>query len=511
MPPVPPPPVIGGVSRNIAANFAGSAWLAVATVLAVPVYVHFLGVEAYGVVGFFAVLLALTSLLELGSGAALTRELARLSAHGGAAQEARDLSRSIEVLFWAMAVVAGLVVAASAAWLAGSWLRPGALDTGDVTRSIQLMGVALAIQWPYSMYAGGLTGLQRQVLLNTVSVTGVTVRTMGSIVVLWQVAPTLEAFFVWQIIASAVQTMLGAGAFWRSLPAAPRAGRFSLARLLAVRRFAAGVAGISALAVLLIQMDKVVVSRLLSLEMLGYYMLAGAAASVLYRLASPVFGAVYPRLTQLVALGDEAGAARLYHGSTQLLAILVLPTAMIVAAFPREIILVWTQNAVIADAAAPILRLLVCGTALHALMTLPYALQLAHGWTRLGVYTNAISALLLLPLLVLFVDRFGALGAASVWLLLNLGFFFVNVRVMHGRLLRGHLWRWYGHDIGRPLACALGIVLLARLAVDIGHAPLPVMVLWIAGVWSASAGAALAVAPVVRRRALHALRLRVAL
>lgn len=57
----------------------------------VPLYIKFLGMEAYGLIGFFATLQALFSILDLGLGATLNRELARASAHLGEAQQTRFL------------------------------------------------------------------------------------------------------------------------------------------------------------------------------------------------------------------------------------------------------------------------------------------------------------------------------------------------------------------------------------------------------------------------------------
>src|SRR6202035_4627764 len=54
----------------------------------VPVYIHFLGIEAYGLIGFFLSLTAILSLLDLGLGTALNRQFAQYSAQSGNARSA---------------------------------------------------------------------------------------------------------------------------------------------------------------------------------------------------------------------------------------------------------------------------------------------------------------------------------------------------------------------------------------------------------------------------------------
>jgi O-antigen/teichoic acid export membrane protein len=112
-----------------------------------------------------------------------------------------------------------------------------------------------------------------------------------------------------------------------------------------------------------------------------------------------------------------------------------------------------------------LLSILICGTALNGLITVPYALQLAHGWTRLALYTNLVAVVVLAPLIVFMAGRYGAIGGASVWVILNAGYVFIAVHFMHLRLLKSEKWRWYWQDVGVPLAASAVVVGLARYLV----------------------------------------------
>src|ERR1044072_2169335 len=86
---------------------------------------------------------------------------------------------------------------------------------------------------------------------------------------------------------------------------ARRGGRASRAMRwpAAVGRFALGMFGITLLALILVQADKLILSRLLSLEAYGYYMLAATVTGMLYSLSVPVTQAIYPRMVEEVARG----------------------------------------------------------------------------------------------------------------------------------------------------------------------------------------------------------------
>lgn len=420
----------------------------------IPLYIKFMGIEAYGLVGIFATLQALFSLLDMGLGSTVNREMARLSVLPGKAQEMRDLVRSLELIYWLIALVIGAAVMLLAPYIAQDWVKPGRLSPDMIQHAVMLIGLAMALQWPVSFYSGGLMGLQRQVLLNALNIGVGTFRGFGAVLVLWLISPTIFAFLIWQMIVSALNVALAAFFLQRSLPEAGRKAVLQIELLRGIWRFAAGMSGITILATILTQLDKIILSKMLSLEMFGYYTLAGVVATALYRLVGPVFSAVYPRLTQLASLGDPEELKRLYHRSCQFVAVLILPVSAVLVFFSYEILMLWTQNSVTVENTYRLVSILILGTALNGLMHLPSALQLAFGWTKLGLYTNLVSVMVLVPLIIVMTNLYGALGAAGVWVLLNCGYILIAAQIMYKRLLPAEKWRWYVQDIALPMAAA---------------------------------------------------------
>ena len=453
----------GVVARNIFANVTGSAWIGLMGLVFIPIYIRFMGIEAYGLVGFFLTLQTVFSLLDLGLSTTLNRELARMSGKTGMQREMRNLLRSLEIIYWITGLVTAGTIIALSHLIAHRWVRAEHLSALTVQRAVMAMGLVVAVQWPLALYSGGLLGLQRQVLLNGVNAAAATARGVGAILVLWLVSPTILAYFLWQVAVSCVHTITVAAILWRQLSADERA-RFDRSLIRSIHRFAAGMFGISALAVLLSQMDKLILSRLQTLEAFGYYSLAAAVAASLYRLTSPLFTALFPRFSQLAA-ADESSLIPLYHRACQGMTALIVPVSMFIAFFSFEILSLWTRNEGTARVAAPILTLLILGTAVNGLLNLPYALQLAYGWTRLSLVANLVAVAVLGPALFVAVSRYGAVGAAAVWCIYNSGYLVVVIRIMHRRILPGEEWRWYLSDVGIPVAAAAGATALVRLVV----------------------------------------------
>ncbi|MFC1836730.1 hypothetical protein ACFL2Q_18730 [Thermodesulfobacteriota bacterium] len=108
-------------------------------------------------------------------------------------------------------------------------------------------------------------------------------------------------------------------------------------------------------------------------------------------------------------------------------------------------------DTVLTDNIYAILAVMTIGTGLYGLRSLPYSLQVAHGWTSLGLIIRCLFLVCYVPLIILMTQRYGAVGAAGAWTLLNGASLFVWIPVMHLRLLRGRLWKWFAVDVGLPL------------------------------------------------------------
>ncbi len=98
-------------------------------------------------------------------------------------------------------------------------------------------------------------------------------------------------------------------------------------------------------------------------------------------------------------------------------------------------ILLWTQDPGTAEKTHFVLSIIICGTAINGLMFLPYALQLAFGWTKLSVVKSIIAVVILVPLIIFMTKHYGAVGAAIAWLVLNIGMLIFEIPIMHRRIL----------------------------------------------------------------------------
>ena len=95
---------------------------------------------------------------------------------------------------------------------------------------------------------------------------------------------------------------------------------------------------------------------------------------------------------------------------------------------------------------------------------MPYQMQLAHGWTSLTIKINSVAVAILVPTILWAVPKYGAMGAAWVWVALNSGYLVFGIYFFHTRLLPTEKWRWYRQDVFIPLVAATAAAGLCRWA-----------------------------------------------
>jgi O-antigen/teichoic acid export membrane protein len=453
-------------SLNVIANMGGQAWRALMSLIFVPFYVHILGVEAYGLIGLYTSVQLMLALLDAGLRPTLSREMARFTGGSMDALGIRTLLRSAECLIVVpvLIIIAGMLVAAP--WLADYLVHAKTIRGPAVTHAFMIMGGVAAAQLIESMYASCLSGLQRQVLQNMIMSFVATLRGFGSLAVLY-LTPTVTAYFIWQAVSSVVSLLLLMAAVYHTLPTPGGPVRFNLSSLRPIKNYALGMLSISLVSLLLTQSDKFVLARYMPLAEVGLYSIASSLASALSTLSSPIGVALYPRLAQLLELNDIPLMAQTFHRTARFTVILVGSASAMLVFFGQPLMTLWLHNPALAVQVSGILLLMALGGLAISLTALPYMVQLAYGWTSLTLKINIISLLVFLPGMIFAVRHFGALGAASSWVILNLVGLASSASLTFRKVLVGEQRTWWLKDVLAPLAIVYGCGALVRLLLPV--------------------------------------------
>ncbi len=436
------------LKKNIVANYLSQAYTLSISIVMTPIYLRYMGIEAYGLIGFFTMMTAWFQLLDVGLTATLMRESARFRGGATGGSSLRILLRGLEVVFAAVSLVSAVVMALGAKYVATQWLKVGHLDPLEVTNSIILMGFSIPLRWTSGLYKGAIIGFERQVWIGGYGVFIATIRFVGVLAVFATLGSSPSKFFAYQLIVAIIE-LLGVMIMTYRLVPGPAVPFFRVSWLpvLGNLTFSLIIAFASTVWVIVTQVDKLILSKLLPLAEYGMFSVAVVAASAITAVGGPVGVALLPRLTKLIAQEDMAGATLLYRRATQVVCVAVMPAVTTLCFFAEPILQAWTGNPVIAHHAAPVLILYAIGNGFLAIGAFPYYMQYAKGDLRLHLIANAGMIILLIPLFILGARHWGGIGTGLVWACFNGLYVLLWTPIVHARVFKGQHWRWIGTDV----------------------------------------------------------------
>jgi O-antigen/teichoic acid export membrane protein len=446
------------LKRNIIAGYVGQIYVTVTGIVLVPTYVKYMGAEAYGLIGFYAMLQAWFMLLDMGLTPTMAREAARFRGRAVNAPSLRRLLRALEKVFVGIGILGAGAMMAGSGFIARSWLKVERLPLNEVQHALVLVGIIIALRWVSDLYRGVISGFEKLVWLHAFNMAIATLRFGLVILVFRYVGTSPTQFFEYQLVLAVGEvtvlvvkayslipaTVDSQGAFWDWRP------------LRGVLHFSLAIAFTSSVWVLAMQTDKLILSKLLPLSDFAYFTLAVLVASGVLVISVPISGALMPRMVALNAGGDEVGLIRVYRDATQLMAVIIIPATLVLGLFPEQVLWAWTGDREIARRAAPVLTLYAFGNGVMALSAFAYYLQFAKGSLKLHLAGSALFVVVLIPSIVLATRRYGVVGAGYAWLGVNAAYFLLWVPKVHRRFVRGLHGVWLFHDLA-GIALATGL------------------------------------------------------
>jgi O-antigen/teichoic acid export membrane protein len=466
---------MASLTRNTFANYLGQGYTTIVAIVVLPRYLQYLGPEEFGLIGFFTLFITWLNMLTVGLSPTLARQVAVFRAnHDLDSGEFRKILRSLELVILVLGLATAVCVWLSSSWIATHWLSTTYLDPAEVALSISMMGMIAGLRWGVSLYSSGMAGMEQQVWLNCFNVAVATARNIGGLLLVKYVSPEIGSYFLYQLVLSVIELLIIGGIFYTRQPSAGHSNdpgmRFSARSFRTILPFTLATA-YSALAwVFVTQFDKLLLSKLLPLELFGYFSFVIILSNGVTRIADPINQAVLPRLTALVARGEAEAARALYSRMTQFLAVVSLPASAVIAVFAAQTLFLFSGNRALTDYGAPALFWFALGNGVLVMASLLFTLQAAHGQLRLHVLNSTIGALIQVPLLAFVAIHYDVVTLGIVWLSVRLVMFAALSPIVHRRFRQGAYAGWLLGDIGRPLAgTAVGLGLSQALDVLVFH------------------------------------------
>lgn len=438
------------LSVVLVTSFVARGIFLLVPLMVTPLVLKNIGVGKYAIIGVFAFIQSAIALLDLGIVPTLVREISILRARKANDGILRNTLRTIEVVYAGLAVCVVVFGGLGGGFAAFFWMKLELMNEWQATLIFLMMSIGASASFMNGLYSATMVAMNHQLRLNTLSILislfGAAISICGLVYFNWD----LLKFVTCQAGISWMSLTITRRFAWGSLPRSSSGASFDQAILLSLRRFATGMSITQLLAVITMNLDRILLARLLPATSFGHYALASATASSLSGVGHPIISVVTPKLMYAFGSEDRIGAIQQYHFYSQVVSVIVFPVIVTAVIFAEPLLLAWLDNIEIARTASLPFQLLAMGWLLNVLMNLPYVVQLAHGWIRLGLFGLLAGLAIQLPILVYFVPRFGINAGAWSWLIMELGFFFIAIPIMHCYILKGEAFEWYLRDVSLP-------------------------------------------------------------
>lgn len=438
--------------KNIIANFIGKFWSILSNFLFVPLYISFLGLESYSIISFTLVIAGLMAVLDAGLSATLSREVSRLD---NSWDEKVRIFKTLESTYFIIIGVVIILVFSFSGLIAEKWLNLGSYDPARVSFFLKIISFDIGFQLLFRFYIGGLFGLEKQVQANMYQV-GWGVLRNGCVIIVLIFRPSLDMFFYWQTASTILFAFLLKIELEKRLIGQTVFGiRLKIEKQVFNRiwKFAGGMFLISLIASINTQMDKLAISKLLSIESLGFYTLSVSLAQGILVLVNPVTTASLPRFTALYSAGRNKDAADLYHKISMITSIIVFSFMANMVLFPQNLLWIWTGKIYLAENASAFLPVIAISISMLSLATIPYNIAIANGYTKLNNVIGIISIFVTIPGYWIATKHFGALGAAYVFCIVQTLTTLVYLYFINSKFLKSKkIMTIYLYEILLPLA-----------------------------------------------------------
>lgn len=410
------------VKSNVVANYIGTFFIVLAPVLALPNYLHEMGANVWGLVSLITTLQALMSILDAGVSQALVREFSQNKNVTYQEQKIDALLLfGFEKIYWSFAFVVGLVVVLFSDQITNQWLKVGSVGIDQAKLALYGAVGIFFLQFPGSVYRSFLTGIQAQVLLNLIMTVGVLIKHVGGVVIVF-IWPNLFAFLLWQGFSAALETFVRRFYAWRVFKLSRPSCYWDHALMKRISLPIIGMSGATLFATLTVQMDKIILSGMVSIEKFGYYVIASTLSIGALQLIYPIVNAAIPYAVDLKKKRSLTGFNIAY--AKIVLAIIII-FWLLFYFFGDFCLNLWLRDFYISTQIYGLLKFLLVGTALNALYTIGYINWIVEGRFDRVFQVNLISFILSIILMPILIVRYGMFGASLGWILINaVGLFF---------------------------------------------------------------------------------------
>lgn len=393
--------------RDTLWNVAGMGVPLLAAAAFIPFVLSRLGNEAFGVVTLIWALIGYFGLFDLGMGRALTFEISKSRAEGGAKKISQTLSAGVLVTAVA-GIVGALALLLLAPVLTSNWLKISPAWQTDARLAFQIAALGVIPTTVTSGLRGALEGYGQFAASNIIRLFfGLSMFVFPAISVLLHGA-SISSIALYLVGARLLALVVGLVQIRLVLRISFAATTVDQIRKLFSYGFWVTVSGV--VGPLMIYGDRFFVGAVVGADQLSYYAIPQEGLQRLLIIPGALSAALLPRFAS--ARGEKL--SELLNINNRRTAVSMFAVCL-VAAILAHPILSWWLSPEFAAVAGPIVWVLAIGIWINSIAQLPYTLIHALGQPKTTAMFHLLELVFYFLVLYWFAAMWGLMGAAVAW------------------------------------------------------------------------------------------------
>jgi O-antigen/teichoic acid export membrane protein len=399
--------------RNSVLNLFGLGLPIVVAIFAIPVLIHGMGTERFGVLALAWMTIGYFSLFDLGLGRALTQLIAD---RRGLKQESQvpALSGTGLLMMLVLGLLGGLLLAGLAPWLVGSVLRIPPELSRESHRAFLLLSLAVPVVVATAGLRAILEAYQRFDFVNAVRVPlGILTYLAPVLVVL--VTPSLTAVVASLLLTRLLALIAHTYLCGRAVPGLIRTLALRRALVRPLLRFGGWMTVSNLLGPLMTYFDRFLIGALLSMTAVAYYVTPYEVVTRFWIIPGAIMGVFFPAFAESF-VRDRARTSALFSRSMRGILLLVFPLCLVLSVAAEDGLMLWL-GADFARESTRVAQWLVLGVFINSVGQVAFGLIQGVGRPDITAKLHMVELPVYVVVLWWLIARFGVEGAAMAWTL----------------------------------------------------------------------------------------------
>jgi len=396
------------IARNVTTRYLAIAIEMFIGLVMLPFNLHHLGKEAYWLWMLTGSVTIHFSILDMGYGSALVKFMAQYRAY----RNARALNEIASTLFFVFAAV-GVLAYLAAIGLAFNLEHVFKIDAAQAQTGkwiLLIIGLNVALNFPFSVFGGVISGFQRYDANNLVAICSSIAVAAVNVAVLMGGFGLIPLVLATTSVRILTYLVYRRNAYRIYPPLRIRWSLFRRNRLREVTGFSVYSSIIDWANKLNYELDEVVIGVFMGSAPVAVWAVADRIISGTQRLTNQLNGVLFPVVVESDTTNKTARLQLLLLEGTRLSLAMVVPIAVTLMLLAEPLVRAWVGLKMIES--APIIQVLAIAVALRVGNATGTTILKGSGRVRYLAFVNIVTGVVNLVLSALLIHRFGLMGVA---------------------------------------------------------------------------------------------------